>query len=269
MVQPYAKEVHRRTSFAAATRNAARPQDTSREVGWQRQAESSELADGPMACERSPSASCACRCHPHGDGILQRDRRNGYSDVMLDGERYTKRCHRWDMAGHAHELTFTCYQYRQFLSKERTCGYLADAITSAKAQHGFDLWAYVFMPNHVHLIIHPRQDPYSIARILRSIKQPVSRRALEYLRRSNPEGLRLLATGQQDEPYQFWQKGGGYDRNITKIETLTEAVRYIHDNPVRKGLVETADQWCYSSAADWQSIRPGPIPIDFDTFPRR
>jgi putative transposase len=187
---------------------------------------------------------------------------------MLDGERYTKRCHRWDVAGHAHELTFTCYQNWPFLSRERTCGYLADAIIASKTQHDFDPWAYVFMPNHVHLVIHPRQDQYSIARILRSIKQPVSRRALEYLRRSNPEGLRFLATGQQDEPYRFWQKGGGYDRNITKVETLMDTVRYIHNNPVRKGLVGTPDQWHYSSAADWQGIRSGPIPIDFDTFPR-
>jgi putative transposase len=187
---------------------------------------------------------------------------------MLDGERYTKRCHRWDVAGHAHELTFTCYQNWPFLSRERTCGYLADAIIASKTQHDFDPWAHVFMPNHVHLVIHPRQDQYSIARILRSIKQPVSRRALEYLRRSNPEGLRFLATGQQDEPYRFWQKGGGYDRNITKVETLMDTVCYIHNNPVRKGLVGTPDQWHYSSAADWQSIRSGPIPIDFDTFPR-
>jgi putative transposase len=187
---------------------------------------------------------------------------------MLDGDRYTKRCHRWDMAGHAHELTFSCYQDRPFLSRERTCEYLADAIITARARHDFDLWAYVFMPNHVHLIIHPRQDEYSIGGTLRSLKQPVSRRALDFLKRNNPDGLRLLATGQQDEPYRFWQKGGGYDRNITRARTLMETVRYIHNNPLRKGLVETADQWRYSIAADWQNVRTGPIPIDFDTFPR-
>jgi putative transposase len=123
------------------------------------------------------------------------------------------------------------------------------------------------MPNHVHLVIHPRQEQYSIAQVLRSIKQPVSRRALEYLRRNNPDGLRLLATGHHDEPYRFWQKGGGYDRNITKVETLLESVRYIHNNPVRKGLAQTADEWHYSSAADWQNAGSGPIPIDFDSFP--
>jgi putative transposase len=188
---------------------------------------------------------------------------------MLNGGRYTKRCQRWDFAGHAHELTFTCYQNRPFLSKDRTRKYLADAINVARVTHDFDLWAYVFMPNHVHLIIHPRREHYSISQILRSLKQPVSRRAIDYLKKENPDRLRFLATGQHDEPYRFWQKGGGYDRNITKVETLLETICYAHANPVRKGLVVTADQWYYSSAADWQDIRSGPIPIDFDSFPHR
>jgi putative transposase len=186
---------------------------------------------------------------------------------MLEGQRYTKRCQRWNWAGHAHELTFSCYRNRPFLSKERTCKYLADAISASRVKHDFDLWAYVFMPDHVHLVIHPRREQYSIAQILRSIKQPVSRRAVEYLKKNNPQGLSLLATGQREEAYRFWQKGGGYDRNITKVETLIEAVRYIHNNPARRGLVQTPDQWNYSSAADWQNIRSGPIPIDSDSFP--
>jgi putative transposase len=186
---------------------------------------------------------------------------------MLDGGRYTKRCHRWDLAGHAHELTFSCYQGRPFLAKERTCLYLADAIAPARARHAFDLWAYVFMPNHVHLVIWPRHGSYSIAGILRSIKQPVARRVTEYLRRNNPDGLRVLATGERDESYRFWQKGGGYDRNITKVETLIEVVRYIHNNPVRKGLSETPEQWRFSSAADWRDGKQGPISIDFDSVP--
>jgi putative transposase len=146
---------------------------------------------------------------------------------------------------------------------------LVDAIKTAKQKHGFDLWAYVFMPDHVHLLICPRHEQYSISDILLSIKQPVARRAVEYLKRNNPAGLKYLATRQVKQLYHFWQKGGGYDRNITKVETLLESARYIHNNPVRKGLIRTADEWYYSSAADWENIRSGPIPIDFDSFPGR
>ena len=142
-----------------------------------------------------------------------------------------------------------------------------NSINSARRKHEFDLWAYVFMPNHVHLIVCPRAEQYSISSILWSIKQPVARRAIRYLRINHPSSLRLLATGQASNPYQFWQKGGGYDRNIVSVQILIEAVHYIHNNPVRKGLVETPDQWHYSSAADWDGTTSGPIPIDRDTFP--
>ena len=169
--------------------------------------------------------------------------------------------------GHAHELTFSCYQNRPFLSAERICKYLVDAIVSSRTKHKFDLWAYVFMPNHVHLLICPRKSEYSISDILLSIKQPVSRKAVSHLKNNNPDGLKYLATSQMRRPYRFWQKGGGYDRNMTKIKTIMDSVHYIHNNPVRKGLVEVADQWCYSSAADWQGIRQGPIKIDSDSFP--
>ena len=108
---------------------------------------------------------------------------------------------------------------------------------------------------------------YSISDILLSIKQPVSRKVINYLKNNNPNGLKNLETSQIHRAYRFWQKGGGYDRNITKTQTIIDSVRYIHNNPVRKGLVETANEWYYSSAANWENIRQGPIPIDFDSFP--
>jgi len=187
--------------------------------------------------------------------------------TMLNGKIYTKRCHRHNVAGNAHELTFSCYDNQPFLLAKRTCNYLVDAIISGREKHKFDLWAYVFMPNHVHLLICPREQQYSISDMLLSIKQPVSRKAVNFLKNNNPDGLKNLSTSQIYRPYRFWQKGGGYDRNITKTQTIIDSVRYIHNNPVRKGLVENAAQWYYSSVADWENIRQGPIPIDFDSFP--
>ncbi|MFH1717469.1 MAG: hypothetical protein ABIF19_08980 [Planctomycetota bacterium] len=142
-----------------------------------------------------------------------------------------------------------------------------DAIVSSRTKHQFDLWAYVFMPSHVHLLICPRRIEYSISDILLSIKQPVSRKTVSYLKNNNPDGLKYLATSQIHRPCRFWQKGGGYDRNMTKVKTIIDSAHYIHNNPVRKGLVEVADEWRYSSAADWQGTRQGPIPIDLDSFP--
>jgi putative transposase len=186
---------------------------------------------------------------------------------MEIGETHRKQCQRYNVPGNAHELTFTCYRGRPFLSKDRTRGYLVEAIVEAKHKHPFDLWAYVFMPEHVHLLICPHRDVYSIAAILRAIKHPVARRAMIYLREHNPEGLAWLATGHRRVPYRFWQAGGGYDHNMTSVETIVKAAKYIHENPVRRGLVAHASEWAYSSARDWETGTSGLLPIDFDTFP--
>ena len=186
---------------------------------------------------------------------------------MLKGKIYIKECHRYNVAGHAHELTFGCYHNQAFLAAERPCKYLVDSIVASREKYEFDLWAYVFMLNHVHLLICPRTADYSISSILLSIKQPVSRKAIDHLKENNPGGLKSLATHQIHRPYRFWQKGGGYDRNITKVRTIIDSAHYLHNNPVRKGLVQSEDEWYYSSAADWQGTRQGPIPIDFDSFP--
>ena len=106
----------------------------------------------------------------------------------------TKRVHRRNdnSPGHAHELTFTCYQGYSFLQSERTCQWLADAITGARETYQFALWAYVFMPNHVHLIVYSQQSNYNISDIRAAIKLPVARRAKAYLRKHSPEWLPRL-----------------------------------------------------------------------------
>lgn len=48
----------------------------------------------------------------------------------------------------------------------------------------------------------------------------------------------------------FWQRGGGYDRNVRGEDALREKIGYIHANPVRRGLVERAEDWVWSSARD-------------------
>ncbi len=58
----------------------------------------------------------------------------------------------YDEPGHAHELTFSLYRRHPFLRAERVCGWLAEAIEEARRGLEVDLWAYVFMPDHVHLI---------------------------------------------------------------------------------------------------------------------
>lgn len=184
-----------------------------------------------------------------------------------------KRRHRksYEEPGHAHELTFSCYGGHPFLSRERTCLWLAESIAAARTELDFSLWAYVFMPNHVHLIVRPNSPEYSMPRILNRIKQPVSRKALAYLRKEAPAWLeRIKAVRGGRTEYHFWQRGGGFDRNIIEPRTLARMIEYLHLNPVRKGLVERAADWRWSSAGYFEALFefdnglvPDPIPYEW------
>ncbi len=78
----------------------------------------------------------------------------------------TKKCKRYNNPGHAHELTFSCYRNQKFLLSERVCKWLIESIEKAREKNKFSLWAYVFMPDHVHLLIQPTIEQYNISNIL-------------------------------------------------------------------------------------------------------
>lgn len=165
--------------------------------------------------------------------------------------------------GHAHELTFSCYRGFPFLKKDRVCQWLMDAINAARLRWEFHVWAYVFMPEHVHLIIYPSRHEYDIARIRTAIKEPVSKRAVRFLSENAPQWLpRITRQHGNRTEHCFWQGGGGYDRNIMQGQTLLAMIDYIHMNPVRRGLVEQAIDWKWSSAGWYIAGRTGPLSID-------
>jgi len=169
--------------------------------------------------------------------------------------------------GEAHELTFTCYKYRKFLTKDRTRQYLIDALNQSRKKYLFDIWAYVIMPEHVHLLIYPTGETHDVSIILKSIKLSVSKKAVHYLQQHNPGGLKYLATGITAQPYAFWMEGGGYDRNALKKETVDVMVDYIHNNPIRRGLVSYPEDWYWSSMAEHIERGSGPLSLDLDSYP--
>ncbi len=173
----------------------------------------------------------------------------------------------YDIPGHAHELTFSCYLNRPFLLNERFCRFLAASINQAREKHRFSVWAYVFMPDHVHVLLHPNNPEYSMVRILRGIKQSSSRKVLIYCRKNEPALLEQFRTPVAGKQFRFWQDGGGYDRNITSTPAIQAAIKYIHRNPVRSKLVSSPGEWYWSSFNDWQGAGDAVIPVDRDTVP--
>jgi putative transposase len=180
-----------------------------------------------------------------------------------------KHCKRYNTPGHSHFLTFSCFHGQPFLTRQRACQWLVNSITAAREQHQFRLIAWVFMPEHVHLLIHPRQKSYSISRILSTIKLPVTIKAKNWILENAPAFLVHMLDEQPNgtRAFRFWQRGGGHDRNIWTPEELWEKIHYIHHNPVRRKLVPRATDWHWSSAADYAHLRTGPLPVDNHDLP--
>lgn len=177
---------------------------------------------------------------------------------------------RYDQPGHAHFLTFSCWNHLPLLRAERSCLWFLSSLQSARQAHPIDLWAWVLMPDHVHLLLLPRQGT-KVGAFLKSCKQRCARNAIHWVRTHCPWFLDRLEDRQPSgrRSYRFWQPGGGYDRNIWTADELHEKIQYIHNNPVRSDLVQQAIEWRWSSLRAWETGRDEPIPIDRESLPPR
>jgi putative transposase len=157
--------------------------------------------------------------------------------------------------GDLHEFTFSCYRQMTLLTNDAWRGYLAQTIDKAGEQHQFQLVAFVFMPEHVHLLVLPLHDTPAIDDYLAMLKQPVSAEVKRDLRRSGSPLLKRLTIRERPgkESFRFWQEGPGYDRNLQNQATVLSSIDYIHFNPVRRGLVTQARLWKWSSARFYES----------------
>ena len=102
-----------------------------------------------------------------------------------------------------------------------------------------------------------------MSEVLADIKRPVAQRAIAYLVSRRSSFLNRLTVRNAKRTYRrFWQAGPGQDHNIYDPDTAHRVVEYIHCNPLRRGLVSRAEDWCWSSSSDWNGRLDVPIRID-------
>lgn len=169
--------------------------------------------------------------------------------------RHRKQVKHYHEPGDVHELTFSCYRRRPLLTNDTWRGYLSANIDTAFEEQGCRLVAFVFMPEHVHLIVDPLRPQPDFGRLLAGIKRPTSVRIKRDLVRSNSRLLETLTV--QERPgktvFRFWQEGSGYDRNLQQEHSVLAAIDYVHLNPVRRKLCERSSHWRWSSARWYES----------------
>ena len=129
-------------------------------------------------------------------------------------------------------------------------GKLSESLDRAMAAQRYRLAAFVYMPEHVHLLVYPLQEATGIDRLLWAIKRPYSYRIKQLLIAAGSGLLQKLTIRQRPgvQTFRYWQEGPGYDRNLTESKTVLSAIDYLHLNPVRRGLCASAVEWRWSSA---------------------
>jgi putative transposase len=181
----------------------------------------------------------------------------------VDGSLYDhKRIQHFDNPFEVHELTFSTDGHRPLLAMTGTYGMLGTAVQRAVDRHQFDLIGFVFMPEHVHLLVKSRLAEYSTAVLLYAIKRPFSFRLKSLLlARASPLVQELTVRERPGKTsFRCWQEGPGYDRNLVSEDALTNSLKYIHRNPVRRGLCERPEDWRWSSFRQYR-YPDEPLPI--------
>lgn len=159
----------------------------------------------------------------------------------------------WDEPGHAHFLTFSCLHRWPLLSTDRSRQWVIDALRKVREERTLEIWAYVIMPEHVHVVIDASPTYNDVRSVLATIKRPVAVAAKRFLTETGERTWldRLTVTYPSRKVFRFWEPGGGFDRNIFREKTLLSMVEYIHNNPVRRNLVADPLDWEWSSAKAW------------------
>jgi putative transposase len=117
---------------------------------------------------------------------------------------------RFQKAEALHFITFSCFHRLPFLEAPATKETFEFVLEQTRSRHQARVYAYVLMPEHVHLLIN--EPPLIlVAQFLKALKQITSRK----LRGDRP---------------QFWQDRY-FDANIRGESALSEVIRYIHRNP--------------------------------------
>ena len=145
-------------------------------------------------------------------------------------------------AGYLHFITTSCYQRRPLLARPEDRDLFLETFEEVRRSYRFVVAGYVVMPEHVHLLIGEpeRGDPSVVMQVL---KQRFTRKLLRILR-SHPSKVAKGGAAQVCSP--FWQKHF-YDFPVWSKGKRIEKLKYMHRNPVKRGLVEEPDQWKWSS----------------------
>jgi putative transposase len=176
----------------------------------------------------------------------------------------TEGLHRFYGGRDLHFLTFSCYQRQPLFSSAARCDLFLQILERMRRRYRLVVLGYVVMPEHVHLLLsEPQRETLSTA--IQALK-------LGFVRslgggdtiprsRKGSETWGTPGVGVPKRANHFWQ-ARFYDFNVWTEHKRIEKLRYIHRNPVKRGLVTSPEQWRWSSFRWYWCGEVGPVRIN-------
>jgi len=148
-------------------------------------------------------------------------------------------------------VTTTFVDLKSLLLNDSYYRLIIDSLNFMQRRGDFALIAYCIMPTHLHLVLQVSGEK-NISDIMRDFKKYTSFRIRKRLENDGHHGIveSLRLPPDSSQVFKVWMDRFD-DLLITNEETLRAKVEYIHQNPVRAGLVEREIEWPYSSARNY------------------
>jgi putative transposase len=163
---------------------------------------------------------------------------------------------RWHGGHDLHFITFSCYHRQRLLSSAHRRDLFLRVLEQVRRRYGWVILGYVVMPEHVHLLVSEPPER-KLATAMQALKLGFARRVLAAQRRRGSTQPPLF----DFRPCRIWQ-ARYYDLNISTAKKRVEKLRYIHRNPVKRGLVTAPEQWRWSSFRSYAFEETGLVRIN-------
>lgn len=162
---------------------------------------------------------------------------------------------------YAHFVTTRTYESVHYFSNQEFSHILLEEIRFYSEEYAFDVLGYVIMPDHVHLLLwwDKQEKPgLNVSKIMQGIKAGSARRIIDLMKHKGSEQVlrptRIEYDGSKSHKrnlrYRIWQPRF-YDFNVHNEEKLLEKLDYMHNNPVKAGLVQSPADYKWSSCKDY------------------
>jgi putative transposase len=158
----------------------------------------------------------------------------------------------------AHFITSTIVEWLPVFTTEACCDIVGRSLEHCRAHKALKIHGWVIVDNHFHAIVSGPDLSHTVA----DLRKFTAHEIVEQLRTEGREWLLnqlsyFCAAHKQASAHQIWQEGI-HPQSITSDEMMLQKLEYLHNNPVKRGLVASPEHWRYSSAHEWL---PGAMPV--------